>query len=85
MAASISDTCETVILPSDTTICLGESFQPNAIAQSGYDRMVAPDGLSDPYIVNPIATPTTTTTYVFTSTDPSGTCDNSDTITITVK
>lgn len=85
VAASISDTSGTVILPSDTTICLGESFQLNAIAQSGYDyEWSPPDGLSDPYIVNPIATPTTTTTYVFTSTDPSGTCDNSDTITINV-
>ena len=42
-----------------------------------------PDGLSDPYIYNPVASPGSTTTYTLTVTDANG-CTNSDVVTVEV-
>jgi gliding motility-associated-like protein len=71
-------------------LCLGENSQLNATAQNGcngpYSYQWSPStGLSNAYIANPIATPTSTTTYTLTVTEP-GSCaatqTSSQTITV---
>ena len=66
----------------DTAICLGEPVQ--LFAGSGDTYLWTPStGLSDPTIADPIATPTTTTTYVVQITDVCGQL-RTDTVTIGV-
>jgi len=68
----------------DVTMCEGEPTQliatsPNAIAAWSWSPSI---GLSDPNVANPIASPTSTTTYTITLTDTLG-CITSDDVTIT--
>ncbi|MCB0769487.1 MAG: gliding motility-associated C-terminal domain-containing protein [Flavobacteriales bacterium] len=59
----------------DDTLCQGQSTQLNALATGGDDLSYAwtGNGLSDPSVPDPIATPTQTTTYSCTVThNPSG-------------
>ncbi|MFL5764652.1 MAG: SBBP repeat-containing protein [Bacteroidia bacterium] len=68
----------------DTTICNGASFQLNASAPGAVSYAWTPStGLSSPTIANPIASPTTTTTYVVNITNGSG-CVDADTVVVTV-
>ncbi len=68
-----------------TTICPGQSVQLVGSAFGGDLISWSPStGLSDTDILNPIATPTQTTTYVLTVINPFAGCEDSDQITIFV-
>jgi gliding motility-associated-like protein len=71
----------------DATICNGGNTTLNGTATGGvspYTFSWAPAGsLTDPNIANPIASPTTTTTYTLTVTDFNG-CQSTDQVIITV-
>jgi Secretion system C-terminal sorting domain/Beta-propeller repeat len=76
----------TTSVSSDTSICLGDAVQLNAISSfGGIDTMVwTPSGsldLSNPFA--PIASPTSTTTYVVALTNNYG-CTDYDTVVVTV-
>ncbi len=84
-----TDSIKITILPgdfanagSDDSICPGESI--NLSASGGISYSWSPtDGLNDPNISNPIASPTITTTYTVAVTDNNGVQDTDD-VTITV-
>ncbi len=62
------------ILTSDTTICLGKSFQVQASASAGQAFSWSPAiGLSNPTMLQPVAAPSVTSTYTVTATLPPGT------------
>ncbi len=67
-------------------ICAGESSQLNALASGGTGNYtyswIPADGLSDPNIQNPVATPASTTTYSVTVNDGNG--NVTDNVTVTV-
>lgn len=63
-------------------ICIGDSIQLNASGGITYSWS-PPDGLSDPNIANPIASPTVTTQYFVTVTDSAG-CVGIDSVLITI-
>lgn len=66
----------------DKTICVGFSTQLQATGATSY--VWSPTtGLSNPNVSNPIASPTTTTTYIVTGTD-GNTCVNKDTVIVNV-
>lgn len=74
----------------DTTICAGDSMQFNVTGGSTFswqsisgDPIVVGTNFSCNNCPNPIANPSTTTTYVVTS-DLTGGCSSTDTVTITV-
>lgn len=71
----------------DTSLCRGSAKTLNAVVTSGlapYQFQWTPaSGLNDPTLQKPIATPTSTTSYVLTVTDVRG-CVQSDTVKITV-
>lgn len=70
---------------SDVTICEGQSIQLNGMGDVSASSNWAPvNGLSDPTIRNPIATPDKTTNYILTAISPDG-CESSDTVTVNVK
>ena len=85
--ATIPITVNTLALPSvsagsDNSVCIGSSFNLSATGASTY--LWTPTAtLSDSAIANPVATPTTNTTYVVAGTDANG-CTNTDTITISI-
>ncbi|MBK8443326.1 MAG: gliding motility-associated C-terminal domain-containing protein [Sphingobacteriales bacterium] len=66
----------------DVTICEGEDTQLNASGGTTYSWSPA-TGLSNPNIANPIASPSTTTTYTVTVTNAQG-CSDTDQVTVTV-
>lgn len=66
----------------DVTICFGSNTQLNASGGSIYSWAPA-TGLSNPNIANPVASPTTTTTYTCYVTTPAG-CFGNDAITVNV-
>ena len=66
----------------DTSICLGNSANLNVTAGATYQWSPA-GSLDDATIQNPVATPTTTTTYSVTVTDANG-CSGVDETTVTV-
>ncbi len=74
---------------SETSICAGETSQFTANATGGCNNGTMnyswspATGLSNPNIANPVASPTTTTTYVVTATE-SGSCTAPQTDTITL-
>jgi gliding motility-associated-like protein len=74
---------DTVIaqVSSDTTVCEGESVQLFAL-DAVYYRWTPGDGLNNPDISNPVASPNTTTTYFVDS--YIGSCYDEDTVTVTV-
>lgn len=68
----------------DTSICNGSSVQLNSTAPAAVSYLWSPaTGLNFTNIANPIANPTTTTTYVVAITNVNGCVDN-DTIIVTV-
>jgi len=82
------DAAVTVDAGTDQTIIVGSSVQLNAnVSPAGsYTYLWSPaNGLSNPAIPNPVATPDTTTTYTITVTsNKNGACSDVDTITIFV-
>lgn len=71
----------TVFAGNDTAICERASVQLNASGTGTYSWLPSA-GLSDPSIANPVASPTVTTTYTLTVT--SGSCQGTDSITVTI-
>ncbi len=73
-------------LRTDTTLCQNTStVLATAIESSTTTFSWSPvEGLSDPMISNPIATPDETTTYTLTATSDNNFCEKSETVTITV-
>ena len=73
------------ILTPDTSLCQGSSL---TIRVNGSDSLVyswSPGtGLSSAVVMQPIASPTVTTTYTLTGTYPALGCSNTETVTITV-
>lgn len=68
----------------DETINAGDSVELGPVAPLASVFEWAPiHGLSDPYILNPMASPEETTTYVLTVTTPEG-CQNSKELTVSV-
>jgi gliding motility-associated-like protein len=65
----------------DTTICLGDVVQLNAVGGTNYIWSPA-TGLNNPNISNPLASPATTTTYFVTASE--GACLSTDSLTIEV-
>lgn len=83
------DTVTITVLPTVTadagnnvTICPGGSAQLNATGGVSY-VWTPVTGLSATNIANPVATPSTTTTYIVTVTDANG-CSATDSVTVTV-
>lgn len=69
---------------SDVSICTGASTTLNANATGAVSYAWTPTtGLSNPFIANPIANPTSTTTYVVAITNTTG-CVDLDTMVVTV-
>ncbi len=66
----------------NTGYCAGGSVQLNATGGQSYSWTPA-NGLSNPNIANPVASPNFTTTYIVTGT-AQNTCTNTDTITVEV-
>ncbi len=65
----------------DQLICLGDSVQLNVFGEPAISYNWSPvAGLNDPNIIDPWATPTSTTTYVVTATDSQGCTDQDDAI-----
>ncbi len=71
----------TITVSDDTTISSGQSAQLNAISNGSVTWSPA-TGLSCTNCSNPVATPSTTTTYTATATE--GSCEVSDTVIVTV-
>lgn len=69
-------------LTADTSICLGSSV-PLSVQGIVSPTWSPAQFLSNPTLLNPIATPTTTTTYIVSGNSPAG-CFLSDTVTIQV-
>lgn len=73
-----------VSLTNDTAICPTDTIQLLATASTGISYAWSPtEGLSDPSIANPLASPTQNTTYQVTVTDANG-CSAIEAVTITV-
>jgi hypothetical protein len=70
------------------TICAGSSTQLNVIRSGGLPgytyQWIPATGLSNPAIINPVATPAATTTYYCNVTDALGTVVSSSGVTVTV-
>jgi gliding motility-associated-like protein len=71
-----------VAVPSDTSICLGDTTGLMTVGASSYS-WTPPAGLSNPSIPNPLATPATSMSYIVTGTGSNG-CTASDTVVIQV-
>ncbi len=69
----------------DVTICQGSSTQLNGVSNGDIITWSPSTGLSDPNILNPIATPGTTTTYTLTAIMTSTGCSETDVVTVTVQ
>ena len=78
---NISDNL-TVNAGNDASICAGSSTTLNASGGSTYQWSLA-SGLSNPSIANPIANPSTTTTYTVTVTDANG-CTGEDQVVVSI-
>ncbi len=66
----------------DTAICIGDTAQLQATGATAYTWSPTTD-LSNPNIVNPLAFPSSTTTFIVSGTDANS-CSNTDTVVITV-
>lgn len=84
--ARASQTIEIVFPPftvsDDATICYGDTVQLLATGADTYEWTPA-EGLSDPFIANPLAFPEQTTTYYVLMRDKAG-CEYRDSVTVTV-
>ncbi len=75
----------TILQPDTIFICQGEATQLNATSTVSATFQWTPStGLSDPNIDNPMAFPSTTTTYTVLGTTTSGSCTGTDIVTIDV-
>jgi gliding motility-associated-like protein len=88
---AVKDTVDITVLPEpdlqvspDATICTGSSIQLRASGTDSYSWSPA-DGLSDPLLSEPVASPGTTTVYHVLATNNSTTCTKSDSVRIRVK
>ena len=71
-----------IVASGDATICYNDFVQLNAAGGNNY-LWTPSDGLDNPYIPNPVASPSNSTTYMVYSTD--GVCfSSSDTVVITI-
>ena len=71
----IIDSATASIISHDTAICMGEAFQILTTGTTGLLYNWTPaTGLSNPTVMNPVAAPTGTTTYVMTATLPLSGC-----------
>lgn len=69
----------------DTVVCPGNTLTIGGSSMPNYNYTWSPAlGLNDPYISNPITSPSATTTYVVTVVDNSTGCFNTDTITVAI-
>ncbi|MBK8845775.1 MAG: gliding motility-associated C-terminal domain-containing protein [Bacteroidetes bacterium] len=75
-------TVNAVATANANSVCLGQSVQLNASGGATY-AWSPPNGLSDPSISNPTASPTTATTYTVLVTDSVG-CTGTDTISLAI-
>ncbi len=73
----------TVNAGNDATICSGQNVQLNATGGATY-QWSPTTGLSNPSINNPVASPSSTTTYMVTVTDVNG-CSDTDQVTVTIR
>jgi gliding motility-associated-like protein len=72
------------VITNDTTICSGVSFTINTYATPGSTYNWSPaSGLSSATVLNPVASPTVSTTYTVTATHGAG-CTATDTLHVTV-
>ena len=72
----------TIVADPDITLCRNDAAQLNAFGGNNYLWTPA-EGLDNPYLPNPTASPAVTTTYIVNSTD--GVCfSSSDTVVVTV-
>lgn len=85
ISATSGVAASTVDAGNDTTICQGQSVQLNVVGGSTYQWSPS-TGLSNPNIANPIATPSTTTTYTVSVSGGIAACATSsvDSVKITV-
>src|SRR6185295_10476298 len=83
VTVSIYTSIPVTILQNDSLfICAGTAIQLNATSTVNATFQWSPaNGLSDPNIDNPMAFPSTTTTYTVTGTTPSGGCYGVDSVT----
>lgn len=72
-----------VVAPPNDSLCIGQSLQLVAKGTMVYSWSPA-TGLNNPNIANPVASPTTTTTYTVTGTDIRGCFVSTDTVRISV-
>ena len=75
-----------VLVTTDTVLCEGQSLElANEIQGSLTSYSWSPaTGLSNPNIANPVATPTSNTTYTLTATSPNNFCSQTATVAIEV-
>lgn len=73
----------TLSLDQKDTLCLGQSIQLFASGAEVYNWQ-PPTGLSNPFIANPIASPTTTTTYTLKGSDDKNCFSDTKSITVNV-
>ncbi|MFT3679576.1 MAG: sugar-binding protein [Ferruginibacter sp.] len=64
---TITNFTSTLVVSNDTSICQGSAVQLSASGGTGGYIWSPATGLNNPNIANPVATPTTTTTYTVTS------------------
>ncbi|HET9747012.1 MAG TPA: PKD domain-containing protein [Chitinophagaceae bacterium] len=71
---------------SDVVICYNSSTQLNAQTNGTSFTWSNANSLNDPGVLNPVATPTNTTSYIISATDPSTGCPKPsyDTVTVTI-
>ena len=73
----------TVVAPPDDSLCLGQSLVLRATGTQVYSWSPS-TGLNNPNIANPIARPTTTTTYTVTGSDFKGCFTTTDDVVVNV-
>ncbi len=71
-----------ITITPDVAICINDNVQLSASGGTTYQWSPA-TGLNNPNIANPVASPTSTTTYTVLVTDAQG-CQNTDSVTVTV-
>ncbi|MBU3741605.1 MAG: PKD domain-containing protein [Candidatus Kapabacteria bacterium] len=73
-----------ISVSSDTTICRGSGIELRADGGASRFTWIPSDGLSDPTISNPVASPSVTTTYMVLAEDQFG-CRDQARVTVTVR
>ncbi len=83
---NILDSPAAILLTPDTTVCAGSTFQIHATGSSGLTYSWSPlTGLTSGTVMEPVTTPSVSTTYIMTATLPGSGCpDISRSINVTV-